>query len=87
MGLRDLNRLTLGTGMLDPLRVVMPAARSARSIPERPLDGLGITRLPIGYGDQLVLPVRRRGRSAGPHGHGKLRVHLLPLIQAVRVDA
>ena len=80
-------RTTVGPRVLKLYRVMMPSARSARPVPERPLDGLGVAWLAICYGKQPVLPVGRGGRPAGANGHGKLRVDLLPLLEAVGMNA
>jgi hypothetical protein len=36
--------------MFDALSIMMPSARSARPVPERPLDGLGIASFFICHG-------------------------------------
>ena len=79
-------RTTIGPRVLKLYRVMMPSARSARPVPERPLDGLGVARLTVRHGQQPVLPVGRGGCPAGAHGYGKLRVDLLPLLEAVGMN-
>jgi hypothetical protein len=43
-------RTAIGPAMFDALSIMMPSARSARPVPERPLDGLGIASFFICHG-------------------------------------
>ena len=80
-------RTTIGPAMFDALSIMMPSARSPRPVPERPLDRLRIASLTICHGQQPVLPVGRGGCPAGADGYGKLWVDLLPLLEAVGMNA
>ena len=80
-------RTTVRPAVFHTLSIMMPAARSARPVPERPLNGLGVASFSIRHGQQSIFPVGRGSRPAGANGHGKLRMHLLPLVEAVGVNA
>jgi hypothetical protein len=56
----------------------MPSARSARPVPQRSLDGLGVAKLTICYGQQPGLP-ECRGSCPAAHGLGKRRVCTIAL--------
>ena len=52
-----MERPTIGPAMFDALSTMMPPARSARPVPERPLDGLGVASFSIRHGQQPVFPI------------------------------